>query len=499
VSTITPAASVLLAGGPGSGEVFLVGRSPALRFMGGFHAFPGGKVGRADAALAAAPGLTPHHVAAVRELFEETGVLLARRPDGSFPAAGESLAAARRELLGETIGFDAILGRLGLRLRRGDLAPAGHLVTPPFAPVRFDTAFFVATLPPGQGADIWEGELTDGRWASAAAALHEWTAGRLVLSPPTVSILEALRGRAVEELPARLRPVLEALDAGRMPVIWFSPAVQLVPLRSEVLAPASHTNGWLVGTGPVMLIDPGAHEPAEQEVLFGILDEQAAAGRPLSAVVLTHHHPDHVAAASACARRYGAPIRAHPLTARALAGKLAAAGDLRDGDRIDLGACPDGSGRWHVEAVHTPGHAPGHLAFWEPRYGLLFAGDMVSTLSSVVIAPPEGDLATYLRSLRQLRELPARLLLPAHGPVSARPRFVLDEALAHRREREGQLLEALAGGSRTVEELAELIYRGLPAQFMRFARLQVLAGLFKLRGEGRAAPAGGDAWHAGPA
>jgi glyoxylase-like metal-dependent hydrolase (beta-lactamase superfamily II) len=112
----------------------------------------------------------------------------------------------------------------------------------------------------------------------------------------------------------------------------------------------------------------------------------------------------------------------------------------------------------------------------------------VSTLSSVVIAPPEGDLAVYLESLRRLQGLPTRLLLPAHGPASARPGFILEECLAHRRRREEELVQALGSGPRRVAELAVEIYRGLPAPLMGFAELQILGGLYKLRDEGRACP-----------
>jgi glyoxylase-like metal-dependent hydrolase (beta-lactamase superfamily II) len=136
--------------------------------------------------------------------------------------------------------------------------------------------------------------------------------------------------------------------------------------------------------------------------------------------------------------------------------------------------------------LHTPGHAPGHLAFYEPHYRLIFAGDLVSTLSSVVIAPPDGDLAVYLESLGRLRSLDCRLLLPAHGSASARPRETIDECLAHRAKREEQLLAALASGPRTVAELVPELYRGLPEGLTRLAALQVLAGLRKLEGEGRA-------------
>jgi glyoxylase-like metal-dependent hydrolase (beta-lactamase superfamily II) len=139
-----------------------------------------------------------------------------------------------------------------------------------------------------------------------------------------------------------------------------------------------------------------------------------------------------------------------------------------------------------LQVVPTPGHTPDHLAFYEPSYQLLFAGDMVSTISSVIVAPPEGNLADYLVSLKRLQSLPARLLFPGHGPVSSRPGKVLEDALNHRAAREKHLIEALAVLPRPVEDLASEIYRGLPAELMELARLQTLAGLYKLRDEGRA-------------
>jgi glyoxylase-like metal-dependent hydrolase (beta-lactamase superfamily II) len=270
-----------------------------------------------------------------------------------------------------------------------------------------------------------------------------------------------------------------------MAPIWFAPGVRMLPLFSRGLPPATHTNAYLVGTEFPYLIDPGPSDPPEQERLFAALDD-ALSGRRLAGVVLTHHHQDHVGAAAVCAARYAAPVLAHAQAVRFLQGKVNVDRPLADGDRLDLGPAPDGAGRWHLDAVHTPGHAPDHLNFWEPKYRLLFVGDMISTLSSVVIAPPDGDLTAYLDSLRGLLRLPARLLLPAHGSPSARPAFLLEEALAHRAKREAQLLEALRAGPRRIAEMSPEIYRGLPANLMRFGELQLLAGLRKLEREGRA-------------
>jgi glyoxylase-like metal-dependent hydrolase (beta-lactamase superfamily II)/8-oxo-dGTP pyrophosphatase MutT (NUDIX family) len=498
VNPATEAASVLLTRGPGSPEVFLVRRADNLRFMGGFHAFPGGKVGPPDRDFAQGqPGLSPRLVAAVRELFEETGVLIARRPDGSFPPTSDETAHLCRELLADHVTFRDVLGRLDLRIRPEDLTPAGTLVTPEFSPVRFDTGFFVASLPPGQRAEVWPGELESGAWLSAEACLQAWTRGEMLVSPPSVSLLQAVRGRPIDELPARVRPLLDALDAGAVHPIWFSPGVRMIPLHCHGLPPSTHTNAYLAGTDTRYLIDPGPSDAAEQARLFDVLDEEKEPGR-LTAIVLTHHHPDHVGAAAACSKRYGVPVFAHAITARLLAGKVKVDRELADGERLDLGRAPHGEGPWHLEAVFTPGHDPGHLAFYEPSYGLLFVGDMVSTLTSVVIAPAGGgDLSAYLDSLRRLQTYPCRLLLPAHGSPTARTAFTLDECLRHRMERERELMEALRGGPRRVAELAVELYRGLPEKLMRFAEMQVHAGLLKLEREGRAAAAGPE-WRLAP-
>jgi glyoxylase-like metal-dependent hydrolase (beta-lactamase superfamily II)/8-oxo-dGTP pyrophosphatase MutT (NUDIX family) len=498
VKEIPQAASILLAQDPESAKLFFVRRAESLRFFGGFHAFPGGKVAPADADApaffgAAAPRPAPELtriVTAARELFEETGVLIARGPDGLWSVAPSRLEQLRRELLAEGLSFGDILAELGVHLAEADFVPLGSLVTPPFTSIRFDTCFYLAFLPAGQKPEVWKGELDRGFWATPAALLERWRHADCLISPPTIMILEALGEAPAREAAERLRPVMKPSGDESIPPILYAPHVRLLPLRTDALPPSTHTNAYLVGHDPAVLLDPGATGTGEQARLFQALDELAQQGLNLQSIVLSHHHPDHTGAAAACAERYRVPVRAHAATAQALADKLPVQGDIVDGTRLDLGAAPAGTGRWHLEAIHTPGHARGHLVFYEPRYRLLFAGDMVSTQSSVVIAPSEGDLGQYLESLRRLRGYDSRLLLPAHGPASARPRQTIDDALEHRAKREEALVTALRLGPRHVADLVEELYRGVPENLLKFARCQVVAGLQKLEREGRAQPVG---------
>ena len=167
---------------------------------------------------------------------------------------------------------------------------------------------------------------------------------------------------------------------------------------------------------------------------------------------------------------YRLPIWAHPLTAERLRGRVEVQRLLHDGDRLDLGPCPADGRPWFLEVLHTPGHASGRLVFFDPLYRLLFAGDMVSTVTSMVIEPPDGNLAEYLQSLERMRALPSRLLLPSHGNVSSQPAQVIDAAVEHRAKREKQLLDALTEGQASIDELTARLYRGTPEAVMRFAR-----------------------------
>jgi glyoxylase-like metal-dependent hydrolase (beta-lactamase superfamily II) len=223
------------------------------------------------------------------------------------------------------------------------------------------------------------------------------------------------------------------------------------------------TNTWIVGDAPAVVIDPG---PEDEGHLREIV---RTAGR-VGAIALTHDHPDHAPGAVSLSIRLGVLVHAaRPPDAGVL---------LRDGDTVR-------SGRTELRAIATPGHAPDHVAFLEAGTGALFTGDAVLGRGTSVIDPPEGDLTAYLRSLRRLRELAPKTIYPGHGPVVLRAIAKLDEYLAHRAERETQVLEGLARDERSVEELVAEIYADYPAEVHELAARSVLAHLLKLEAEGR--------------
>ncbi|MGH8918428.1 MAG: MBL fold metallo-hydrolase, partial [Acidimicrobiales bacterium] len=155
---------------------------------------------------------------------------------------------------------------------------------------------------------------------------------------------------------------------------------------------------------------------------------------------------------------------------------------LGDGDQLD-------TGELRVEAVHTPGHCSNHLCFQLADTGLLFSGDHVMSGSTVVIAPPDGDMTDYLAALERVRHLRPRRIAPGHGAMIEDPLAVLDDYLAHRRQREDQVLAGLASagpGGITTGQLVEAIYVGVPDALHPVARFSVWAHLRKLAAEGRA-------------
>jgi ribonuclease/clavin/mitogillin len=255
-------------------------------------------------------------------------------------------------------------------------------------------------------------------------------------------------------------------------LLQVAPQIRRLALRTPTLPPAAHTNAYLVGPdrGPQYVVDPGSPYADQQAALDAVLAQEADAGRPLAGVLLTHHHGDHVGGAAATAARWGVPVLGHARTAA----RVPVQRELAGGD--DLGG---------IVAIHTPGHADGHLCF--AIGDAIIAGDMVAGIGTILIDPSEGDMAVYLDSLRALLARPAAMLLPAHGPVIPDGHAKLREYITHRTMREDRVLAAL--GKRAASTLGELVadaYSDTPRILWPLAERSLRAHLVKLEREGRA-------------
>jgi glyoxylase-like metal-dependent hydrolase (beta-lactamase superfamily II) len=229
------------------------------------------------------------------------------------------------------------------------------------------------------------------------------------------------------------------------------------------------------------VVDPGAPDDGEVDRLVTFLRSLAPEGYRPKAVVLTHHHRDHVGGARRTAEALGVPVWAHARTADRL--DVPVSRLLEDGDVLALdGPRPM---RWRV--LHTPGHAPGHVTLLDEATKAAVVGDMVAGVGTIVIDPLEGDMAEYVAQLARLAALPVSTLYPAHGPAIPDGVAKLEEYLAHRAWREAKVLEALAafGRKASLDELVPRAYDDVASFVLPIAERSTLAILKKLEREGR--------------
>jgi glyoxylase-like metal-dependent hydrolase (beta-lactamase superfamily II)/8-oxo-dGTP pyrophosphatase MutT (NUDIX family) len=540
-------------------QVLMLRRNSQSAWVGGAHLFPGGAVdpedsseaiaevcaGRDDAEASRILGIESggrsFFVAAVRECFEEAGILLALTGAEplSFadPEIKRRFVEHRRRLNADETRLATIcdLERIELDLDR--VCYFSHWITPEGAPRRYDTRFFVGIVPDAQEALHDDSEVVASTWIEPADALARHRAGELDLMFPTVKNLEAISrfgtagdlmtAAAAAEVPAILprltvegegvRIVLPGDDGyeeatGLPPGVAFpdrpqppsraaperqpwsaesgldppvpGTPVTLMPGVVRLTAPnpsvmtGPGTNTYLVGHTALVAIDPG---PDDETHLQAIAD--AAAGR-LRAIIVTHTHPDHAPGAAGLARLTGARVQGF---------------GARDGfepDDILAEQSLVTAGDIPLRAIHTPGHASNHLCYvteLSAEHGesirLLFSGDHIMGGSTVVIAPPDGDMAAYLASLERLLgfEPPINVIAPGHGPLLPDPRQVIQGYINHRLAREAAIAASLgARGDAAIEEIVSDVYTDVPEALHPIARFSVWAHLRKLAADGRA-------------
>ena len=455
--------------------------------MGGAAVFPGGALNPGDldpdwerassltrAEAAAALGIEDpaaalgSFICALREAFEEVGFLIGRGPLEMVerPTSDDSAQWLRHCLeLGVVLGSDA-------------LVPAGRWVTPEGSPIRFDARFFAVRVPEGWEPAPHPAEVEDCFWITADGALEDLGSGRLHMAPPTIEVLERLRGLG------SVGDVLRVLTQRSSPrsgpsVTGLHPAVRLVLAPNPGVMTGPGTNTYIVGAPGerTFVIDPAVEDESFLRVVVG------AAG-PVGGVVVTHRHPDHTGGVAGLVELTGAPVYA--FGDAPIAGPTAgiAVSPVADGAVLSTAGA-----RLHV--LHTPGHASDHICLRLDE--VLFSGDTLLGEGTAVIAPPDGDMRAYLDSLRRLRSLPIERVFPGHFRARPDGHALIDAYLAHRADREKAIIAALGAEGATVDEVVNRVYSDTPSDLHPLAAYSVKAHLDMAEEDGLVARSG-DVW-----
>ncbi|WP_027994310.1 MBL fold metallo-hydrolase [Simplicispira psychrophila] len=530
------AATVLLLRDAADGtlEVLMTRRSGKASFAPGAYVFPGGGIDALDAdpathaAAARRPAQSDEHltqaIAAIRESYEELGVLLARHADGRV-ANEDDIAALDRHA-----PFAAQCQARGLTLAADGVFVLAHWTADRDLPKRFDVPFLVAQMPPGQTPVADEKEQFEPVWVRPADALARHTTGQFFMIYPTIRTLErlakfanagAVLAACSGEIPLWTSCPRAGLLAGKEarymeneqpfgelalvcpdgqivhPLDWQSErTVALLKNVQRLTAPnpgvmtGPGTNSYLVGdpaTGYIA-IDPG---PADAEHLERLW---RAAGGDIRMIVCTHSHPDHSPGAAPLQALCVQAGHAAPLILGLPSAPTAQAHSLFTPDRAlqnnELlaltGKGLDGEITHTLQVIHTPGHAANHLCLLLQEDGLLFSGDHILNGSTTVISPPDGNMAEYLDSLATLDALcvqyHAAFILPAHGYVLGNARGAIAQLTAHRLAREAKVIAAMqALPDGTLEEWVAYAYADVPPRMWPVAQRSLMAHVERIR------------------
>ncbi|NDP40518.1 MAG: MBL fold metallo-hydrolase [Rhodoferax sp.] len=536
-----PAATVLwLRDTPDGLEVLMTRRSTTASFVPGAYVFPGGGVDALDSASHAQARRRASQsdlhltqaIAAIRESFEELGVLLARRADGTHADQHDVDALSRNH------PFTAQCQTRGLLLAADEVFVLAHWITDRDLPRRFDVPFLVARMPAGQTPVADESEQFEPVWVRPVDALARHAAGQFFIIYPTIRTLErllhyddvdaVLQACAVNEQPlwtccpragllggCEVRFMEHELPFGELalvcpdgqvvhPLDWQTERpVALLKNVLRLTAPnpgamtGPGTNSYLVGdpaTG-YLVIDPGPADPDHLEKLW------RAAGGDIRLIVCTHSHPDHSPGArplQALCVQHGQqppPILGLPSapTARAHSA-FTPDRELLNNELLTLiPRVPEADLSYisshTLQVIHTPGHAANHLCLALLEDGLLFSGDHILCGSTTVIDPPDGDMQAYLDSLDRLsaacEEHQLKFILPAHGYViggfDGEAAAAIAHLKAHRLQREAKIVQAMQDQPHgTLDDWVAQVYDDVPARMWPVAKRSLMAHLARI-------------------
>lgn len=436
-------------------SVFFIKRQNYLSVFPGYHATPGGKVDKTDSETPLEGNLWPKGVkpqilhALVREVKEELNYDL-----------------LKAMAMGEVLAIDDI----------------GVAVTPEFNPYRFKNYYFKITVTHELDFDIDANEAEFGEWNTPGGLHQKYLLGDVLAVPPAITILKTLSENPGHQTPIDMTlpydpetevPMIESLHGVR----------QFLPL-SNTFPPANRTNSFIIGDGldsssKKLLIDPSPKDEGELKKFLKSVDKIG-----FDRIFLTHHHPDHYQYADVIARKYGIGIE---LSADTLSRIKERSGEnffqgIELTLRVDGDVVTKSLGQ-NVRVYEVPGHDEGQLALAPESLNWFLVGDLIQTVGTVVIQAPEGDMKKYFETLTRVISLKPKNCIPSHGIIIGGT-HKLEETLKHRQVREEQVL-AFSREGKSKEEMIEIIYPGLDASLIPYAKRTIEAHLKKLHQEGK--------------
>ncbi|HEX6528708.1 MAG TPA: MBL fold metallo-hydrolase [Burkholderiales bacterium] len=498
-------------------EVLMLQRTQSAAFLGGAYVFPGGSLDAADHSLERVIGITEaqanqrlklksggiaYYVAAIRECFEEAGILLACDRKGHLIPA----SSAAKLMHWRNKPFLEMLEAEDLYIPAGELAYFGHWITAPGRSRRFDARFFVALAPQGQQGSHDANETVHDVWITPREALERGARGEIELVNATQQSLKELarfaEPRAAYDHARTLTDIEEnracwaqgkegakifrRSDPPYFEIHWCDPEETGESTYDIAAGEPKRLDRWvtrITAPNPGLMTGPGTNSYVVNGV--AVIDPGPALDSHIEElqkyklrwILCTHTHLDHSPAAALLKEKTGAQVLGRPAP-QGQDGTFKPDIVLENGQRIDLGEVS-------LRAIHTPGHASNHVCYLLEQTKMLFTGDHVMQGSTVVINPPDGDMRAYLHSLERLLGEDIAIIAPGHGYLIGAPHKEIRRLIAHRLNRERKVLAALERLEHpSLDEMLPLVYDDVPERIHRVAARSLTAHLDKLVAEG---------------
>ncbi len=432
-------------------KIFTVRRQSYLKAFPGYDSFPGGKIDREDSRA-------QHPVKFLCNWD------------------GHAMHALVREVQ-EELDYD-----LPAEIASGQIVSVKYLATalaPATVAIRFRLHFFRIDLKTRPVFSVDAGEIADSCWKTPMQLLDSFHKGDALMVPPLYWLLEKLHRDPQGDNFGDLSPRFD--ENIYVPRIEVLSGVQMLSIPSNTFPPEKRTNAFLLGDkgSPQILVDPSPASPQVLEKLRHTLRRDT-----IDSLFITHHHPDHYENAPELARHLSIPIKMSEDTRCRITQQQG--NDYFSGLQIEVMQEGTRLTDWKGEAVRVysiPGHDAGHLGLAPESLRWFLVGDLIQSAGTVVIAVPEGDMAVYFQTLKQIITLDPAVIIPSHG-MPSRSTYRLQETLNHRQNREKEILELFLNG-KTPAEILDIIYPEINQHLRPFARLNIESHLTKLRQDGQ--------------